>query len=120
VKFHGWVKRDTKKNVNQVNLDSNTKEKSRQLAGPYYKEFSHVNGPKDQAGGCLADLLFYFMGQIYRFIFSSNFCPFFLPKCLLRSIFVWCLSRLERAKIQEPRNKNQIRTKSQKQNKFQI
>jgi len=21
-------------------------------------EFSHVNGPKDQAGGCLADLLF--------------------------------------------------------------
>ena len=22
------------------------------------KEFSHVNGPKDQAGGCLADLLF--------------------------------------------------------------
>ncbi len=23
------------------------------------KEFSHVNGPKDQAGGCLADLLFY-------------------------------------------------------------
>ena len=24
-------------------------------------EFSHVNGPKDQAGGCLADLLFCFI-----------------------------------------------------------
>jgi len=58
VKFHGWVKRGLKKNVDRLNLDSNTKEKSRQSAGLYYKEFSHVNGPKDQAGGCLADLLF--------------------------------------------------------------
>jgi hypothetical protein len=65
VKFHGWVKDGSKKNVNKVNLNWNTKEKSRQAAGPYYKEFSHVNGPKDQAGGCLADLLFYFMWQIY-------------------------------------------------------
>ena len=58
VKFHGWVKPGMKKNANQVNLDCNRKEKSRQSAGLYYKEFSHVNGPKDQAGGCLADLLF--------------------------------------------------------------
>ena len=44
--------------------------------GLAYKEFSHVNGPKDQAGGCLADLLFYGVNiQIYalRNIYGNFF-----------------------------------------------
>ena len=34
-------------------------------------EFSHVNGPKDQAGGCLADLLFCFI-NILKYYFQKN------------------------------------------------
>jgi len=37
-----------------------------------------VNGPKDQAGGCLADLLFYGINiQIYAL---QNICPCFFPR----------------------------------------
>lgn len=53
---------------------------SRQKTGLAYKEFSHVNGPKDQAGGCLADLLFYAVNiQIYavRNIYGSFFSRMF-------------------------------------------
>ncbi len=36
-------------------------EKKSRKCGIPNKEFSHVNGPKDQAGGCLAGLLFSFI-----------------------------------------------------------
>jgi len=40
------------------------------------KEFSHVNGPKDQAGGCLADLLFCFINIQISII--QKICRYFI------------------------------------------
>jgi len=107
VKFHGWVKRSRKENVNQVNLDCNTKEKSCQPAGLNYKEFSHVNGPKDQAGGCLADLLFCATNiQIYtlqQYLFGFSSTDVYQINSNLKSICI----EFPRTKKQEP-NKLQI------------
>ena len=41
------------------------------------KEFSHVNGPKDQAGGCLADLLFLCHKCTYLIEFKNDKAVFF-------------------------------------------
>ncbi len=47
-------------------------------------EFSHVNGPKDQAGGCLADLLFFY--KYTELTYSAFLTVIYFQKNLFKSI----------------------------------